>query len=149
MKKRCAVAVCVLVLAGVCCKKNEQSYIENLRSIQSLFEEQKYDESLKFMTSGTRSSLRKLSSKYPGIAEAGYGFGVLFRKGAEWNVIEEHVEGEMAKVKVRYTNHPVENIKGSETVFIFKKESGEWRLDMEREVDGFIDELQDDEKKVR
>ncbi len=147
--KKMMIAVAVMVLMFVSCKKNEQGYGENLRAVQSLFEEQKYDESLDFMTSGTKKSLRRLSSSFPGIAEAGFGMGVLFRKGAEWQIVDEIVQGDVAKVKVRYVRHPVENIRGSETVFVFKKESGEWRLDMEKDVDGFIAEMQETEKQIR
>lgn len=147
--KNIAIAVALMIMMHASCKKNEQGYVENLRAIQSLFEEQKYEESLQFMTSATKKSIRRLMLNFPGIAEAGFGMGVLFRKGAEWEIVEEKVEGDNAKVKVRYMRHPVENIKGSETVFIFKKESGEWRLDMEKEIDGFVAEMQEAEKQFR
>lgn len=147
---RIAIAVAAIIMVvNLSCKKNEQGYLQNLRSVQALFEEQKYEDALRYMTSGTKNSLRRLSTNFPGIAEAGFGMGVLFRKGAEWEIIEDTAQGEEAKVKVRYIRHPVENIKGSETVFIFKKESGEWRLDMEREIDGFIAEMQEAEKQNR
>jgi hypothetical protein len=144
------VSIMIMVLLGATsCKKNEQGYRTNLRTVQTLFEEQKYDEAIAYMTEGTKKSLRRLSTTYPGIAEAGYGLAILFRKGVEWVVIEDTMRDDVARIKVKYARHPVENIKGSEAEFVFKKESGEWRLDMEREIEAFIEEMNEAEKARR
>jgi len=57
-----------------------------------------------------------------------------FAQGAKWDVIDEKVEGDKATVRVRFTDHPVEQVKRTEVAFRMKREDGAWKIDMEQEM---------------
>jgi len=57
-----------------------------------------------------------------------------FARGTEWDIIKERTDGDRADVTIKYTSHPVENMKGLELGFKFRKEGGLWKLDMADEL---------------
>lgn len=138
---RSIVCICSIVIFFVTCKKDERGYTETLYRIKHCFEEQNYDECVKYMTLRTQKLLKKLESSFPQIADAGYGMAVLFRKGSEWEIVKVAGNEKNANVKVRYVKHPTENIIGSEVEFVLKKENGEWKLDMEKEIENLIENI--------
>ena len=93
------------------------------------------------MTSGTRRSLGALERVSPGIADAGYGLSMLFADGSVWDVLENKKQENTATIKVRYARHPIENLRGNEMVFRLIKESGGWKLDLEKLIDESVKEF--------
>lgn len=57
-----------------------------------------------------------------------------FVSGAKWKVVDEKINGDSAELRIKYVEHPVENMKGLEIPFRLKKEGGEWKIDMENEL---------------
>ena len=57
-----------------------------------------------------------------------------FMEGTDWNVVAEKVNGNDADVTIKYTDHPIENMRGLELMFKLQKEDGKWKLDMEKDI---------------
>ncbi|MCU0846670.1 MAG: hypothetical protein MUD12_02145 [Spirochaetes bacterium] len=53
-----------------------------------------------------------------------------FGPGIKWSEISKNVRGDRATVKIRYTEHPVENMTGYEMVLELVKEDGGWKIDI-------------------
>ncbi len=53
---------------------------------------------------------------------------------AKWEVIEETIQGDNATVKIRFTHHRDQQLKGIEMPFRMKREDGTWKIDMEQEL---------------
>ncbi len=89
----------------------------------------------KYYTTGTVLALKELenlTSKEKGV-HSGYS-DKKFAKGVEWDIVNEKINGDNADVTVKYIKHPVENMKGLEVTFRLAKENGEWKVDMEKEL---------------
>lgn len=53
---------------------------------------------------------------------------------AKWEVVEETIQGDDATVKIRFTQHRDQQLKGVEMPFRMKREDGKWKIDMEQEL---------------
>ncbi len=84
-----------------------------------------------FYTKGTMEALREIQKLLPPdqMKKSDNKFA-----DARWEVVEEKVTGDTATVKLRFTEHPVDNVKGTEAEFRLKKEDGAWKVDMEQET---------------
>lgn len=61
-----------------------------------------------------------------------------FRSGAKWKIISEEVIGDRAEVRIKFIEHPVENIRGFGITYQFKKEGGSWKIDIEQDLSEII-----------
>ncbi|MBN2040105.1 MAG: DUF4878 domain-containing protein [Spirochaetes bacterium] len=99
-----------------------------------------------YYTIGTLKAFEKLEKLSIGGSDKSDYMDKKFTKGMDWTIIEENIEGNNAVVKVKYTAHPIENMKGLELTFRLVKESGKWKIDMQRELEMSIEMLEMAEK---
>ncbi len=134
MKKNVSL-LCFITLAFIQCAKTPTEPLEALNLIRALYQEEKFSEASEHFTRGTRRALDRLEDSHPGAREAGYGFSMLFMSGATWTVTDSTGNKDRAVIKVKYTAHPVENLRGNETEFIMIREGNAWKWDMESQVE--------------
>ncbi|RPI91543.1 MAG: DUF4878 domain-containing protein [Spirochaetales bacterium] len=109
-----------------------------LKAMQKVYSSDTFEDANKYYTKGTVELLNELNKLNPKSTGEQSLADKKFVSGAKWDVIEEKIEGESAQVKVRYVEHPVENMKGFEHTYKMKREDGAWKIDMEGELKGSI-----------
>lgn len=136
--KRCFVVIAAFVVAAglTACGGSRPSDV--LEKMQSVYSSDRFEDAAQYYTKGTVEAMNELnkiapkSGKEEGLADR------KFMKDAKWTVVDEKIIGDTAEVKVKYTEHPVENMKGFEYAFRMKKEDGRWKIDMEQEMKSAI-----------
>ncbi len=123
----CIIGVCALALTA--CGAGKPSDV--IKKMQSAAQSDSAEDVYKYYTKGTADAIKEMQKMFP---DAAKDKDSKFAKGAKWDVIEEKIDGDIATVKIKYTEHPVENMKGFEFPFRLKKEEGQWKIDMEREM---------------
>lgn len=58
----------------------------------------------------------------------------LFSEKTRWDALSKKSDGDRGVMKIRYTDHPVENMIGFELELRFRKEKGSWKIDLEEEL---------------
>jgi hypothetical protein len=58
----------------------------------------------------------------------------LFGESTRWEEVSKKVQGDRGVIRIRYTEHPVENMVGFEMDLRVRKESGAWKIDLEQEM---------------
>ncbi|TAL34866.1 MAG: hypothetical protein EPN93_11445 [Spirochaetes bacterium] len=105
-----------------------------LDAMQKIFSSDDFSGAKKFYTKGTRSAFDDLDKLNPRSRKEEAIPDGRFAKGARWELLDESIQGDSAKVRIKYTKHPVENNKGLEVSFNMKKEDDGWKIDMEKEI---------------
>ena len=141
--------LCLITFTLFQCAKPPAEPLEALNVIKGLYEEEKFTEAEEHFTRGTRRALERLEDISPGARDAGYGFSMLFMKGVVWTVTEGPVEKNRAVIRVKYTDHPVENLRGNETEFLMLREGNTWKWDMESQVEEAIKSMGSGKDKTR
>lgn len=138
--KRLLVNTAVLALSFVviACGNKPSGVLEKIQGA----EVNSVDDLALYYTEGTVKAMKELSAIAPRTDKGDAPFDNKFAKGARWKVVEEKVEGDTATVKIKYTDHPVENMKGYEMSLRMKKEAGQWKIDMEKEMNDAITMIQ-------
>src|SRR3990172_10937073 len=57
-----------------------------------------------------------------------------FDEKTKWEQVLMKVDGERGMIRIRYTDHPVENMIGLAMDFRMKKEKGTWKIDLADEI---------------
>lgn len=132
MKKLLITMLSLAVLFAVnSCAKKPSGILDRL---QDAAKSGKFEDVKKFYTKGTLAAMEDMNRLVPPRQKDGKYEDNKFAGGAKWDVVSEKVEGDAADIKIKYTEHPVENMKGLEISFRLKKEDGSWKIDMEREI---------------
>jgi len=58
----------------------------------------------------------------------------LFNEKTRWAEVSRKSEGDRGEIRLRYTDHPVENMIGQVMMFHMKREGDSWRIDLEDEI---------------
>ncbi|OHD66369.1 MAG: hypothetical protein A2176_07770 [Spirochaetes bacterium RBG_13_51_14] len=134
MKKRTitiAVIVCLFATGGCSQQRGAASFdgiFEKLKKARGFSEVKRY------YTGGTIDAL-----------DAAVGKGViseverlrilpLFNDKTTWEEVSKKVDGTRGVIRIRYTEHPVENMIGFDMDFRVVKEGGSWKIDLEDEI---------------
>ncbi len=129
MKKIFVAFITVIVAAGLSsCSKGKPSDV--LEAMQKAYASGSMADIDKYYTKGTVEAINELNKLAPKSQKEDNKFA----KEAAWDVVQETIKGDTADVKIKYTKHPVENMKGFEMTFHMKKEDGSWKIDMEKEM---------------
>ena len=123
----CIIGLCALAL--ISCGAGKPSDV--IKDMQSAVKSENIEDVYKYYTKGTADAIKEMHKLFPDAAKEK---DSKFAEGAKWEVIEEKIDGDIATVKIKYTEHPVENMKGFEFPFRMKKEEGKWKIDMEKEM---------------
>ncbi len=105
-----------------------------LKAMQKVYASDNFDDAEKYYTRGTVELMKELNKLNPKSTKEKSLADKKFVSGAKWDVVEEKIDGDAAQVKVRYVEHPVENMKGFEYIYKMRKEDGAWKIDMESEL---------------
>jgi len=131
-------AVLALSFTVIACGNKPSGVLEKIQRA----EVNSVDDLALYYTEGTIKAMKELGTLAPKTDKGDASFDNKFVKGARWKVVEEKVEGDTAAVKIKYTDHPVENMKGYEMSLRMKKEAGQWKIDMEKEMNDAITMIQ-------
>lgn len=123
------VLACGIALAFASCKKDgsPSGVFERMKG----FKGNNIEDASAFYTKGTMEAIREMQKLIPPDQQ---------KKSdnkfadATWQVVEEKVTGDTATVKLKFTEHAMAQMKGTEAVFRLKREDGAWKLDMEQEM---------------
>lgn len=97
-----------------------------------------FEEIKRYYTGGTIDAVER--AVRAGAVDNGGRLQVLPRfTGARWEEVRRAVTGERAVVRLRFNEHPVENMKGVEMDFRLVKDGNAWRIDMEQEITQALD----------
>jgi len=93
-----------------------------------------FDEVRPYYTSGTIDAIERAVSE--GAVSKGGRLRVLplFNAKTSWEELSRKVEGDRGTVRIRYTDHPVENMIGVQMEFNMVREKGSWRIDLEDSI---------------
>lgn len=58
----------------------------------------------------------------------------LFNEKTRWEEVSRKADDSRGEIRLRYTEHPVENMIGQEFDFRLKREGGSWKIDLEDEI---------------
>ena len=58
----------------------------------------------------------------------------LFNKKTKWVITNTSNYGNAAGITLRFTKHPIENLKGTDMTYNLVKEDGSWKIDLEKEM---------------
>ncbi len=127
-----------ILIAASCSGCQKESGSSDFNGILKELCSQKSGESFEDLFSpGTLESLKKavkagIAGK-PGTLIRNY-----FSPGIKLKIVKSSIEGSEAVVGVRYLDHPVENVIGSEIDYRFIYQEGRWKLDFKKEIDEII-----------
>lgn len=130
MKRLLVVAMaCAIGIAFVACSKGGAP--SDVFNRMKGFTGNNIEDASAFYTKGTMEAIREMQKLMPAAQQnkSNNKFA-----DARWDVVEEKITGDTATVKLRFTEHAMANMKGTEAVFKLKKEDGTWKVDMEQEM---------------
>jgi hypothetical protein len=90
-----------------------------------------FDDAKPFYTAGTIDAIENAVSE--GAVTKGGRLRVLpvFNAKTSWEEVSRKVEGDRGTIRIRYTEHPVENMIGVQMDFRMVREKGSWKIDLE------------------
>ena len=121
----------LLTLAFLSCSKTPTDALNNLKSN---YYRGNIENTKSYFTKGTIEAMKEMEKLLLGIMDKEMTSDNRFIEGAEWEIISEEIVGDRASVRVKYIEHPVENMKGFQHIFLMKIEDNVWKLDMEEEL---------------
>lgn len=143
MKKSITIAVCIaMALSLSSCSKGPADALAGMKRCQ---EQSDREGAKKFYTNGTVAAMEEMEKLAPDSEKESKSANNI-AKDAEWEIVSEEISGDTAKVKVRFSEHPVEKMKGMEYTFKLKNEDGAWKIDMEKEMRQALELLKISEK---
>lgn len=133
MKNLIFFSISLLLLVCACSRGDKGGPISDmLNSLGS--EKNSFDDKKKYFTSGTVSVIERAASSGAISKEERILLLPFFSERIKWTVTEQKIEGDSATVRIKFTEHPVENVKGFEMELRMIKSGGAWKIDLEREI---------------
>ncbi len=133
MRKGLLMMCTIVLVAGLvsCGTKKPSDVLMKARDASGAGDTSMIEQYYTAETSKMIRELEEMSKKFPG-AKSKPSKGLA--ADAKWEVVKEDIEGDTAQVTIRYTEHPVARLKGTEYTFRMKREGGDWKIDMEKEL---------------
>lgn len=101
---------------------------EKLRKVKT------FEDARPYYTGGTIDAIDRAVSEGAIAKEGRLGALPVFSAKTEWEELSRKVDGDRGTIRIRYTDHPVENMIGVEADFRMAKEKGSWKIDLEKEI---------------
>ena len=120
-----------LIFSLISCSNKPGDVIEK---IQDLYKAGKFKEVRNYYTKGSNLAMDEIVKLIPKSENYKEKINKRFAKGAEWEIVSENIIDTIAEVKIKYKEHPVENMKGLEIKFNMKKEDNMWKIDNEEDL---------------
>jgi hypothetical protein len=148
MKKQYAALFITIALLSPFCSSKPEKPADVIKVMQKLHKSGKFNEIKAYYTKGTLAAMDELGKLAPQHPQSEFGTNRIFADGAKWDIVSEKIEGDTAELKIMYTSHPVENMRGYEMPFRMKKEDGTWKWDMEKDLRESIPLMKEMKKKM-
>jgi hypothetical protein len=110
-----------------------------LTTIQDSAKHGKYGEIRRYLTGNTLRAIDRLKEFSRSSWEKD--FARRFPEGSEWNMVQQEIRGDSARITMKCIDHPVENIRGFEMVYVLRLEGGIWKIDMQEELERTIERM--------
>jgi hypothetical protein len=134
MKKLCsALALCAALLsAGGCSRDRAPASFDGV--FGKLVSARNFSEAKHYYTRGTIGAIDEAVRDGAISDKDRLRVLPLFNNKTRWEEVSRKIEGSRGEIRLRYTEHPVENMVGQEMPFRLTKESGSWKIDLEDEI---------------
>jgi hypothetical protein len=129
-----------LILCLSC--SGESSPEITLTAVQDRAKQGQYGAIRKYLTRNTLGAIDTLK-EYPQVSSWKKDFAIKFPEGSEWNIVHQEVKGDSARVTMKCLDHPVENVRGFEMVYLLRREKGIWKIDMHEELKRAIERIKE------
>ncbi len=130
------VIIFLLSSLGFCCKNSTGN--GNFESIlQELCSADQNRKMSDLYTPGTLNSMKR-AAKAGIVKKTGTLLRNYFTPETKLKVMKIKIDGSDARVRVKYLDHPVENVIGSEVEYRFLYREKRWKLDFKKEIDEII-----------
>ncbi len=130
-----------LILSFYCSCSKTSSPETTLAAIQERARHGKYGEIRAYLTGNTLKAIDRLKEFSRSSWEKE--FARRFPEGSEWNIVQQEIRGDRARVTMKCLDHPVENIRGFEMVYVLRLEGGIWKIDMHEELERAIERMKE------
>jgi len=98
---------------------------------EKLREAKTFDEARLHYTAGTVDAIDRAVSEGAVTKEGRLRILPVFSAKTEWEEVSRKVEGDRGTIRIRYTDHPVENMIGMEAEYNMARENGSWKINLE------------------
>jgi hypothetical protein len=125
-------AACLVAVVPSCSNKQESAGFD--RIFERLSRAKSYKEIRQCYTSGTIAAVEDAVAQ--GVLSEKDKLSLLprFNDKMKWEEIQKRVEGSRGMVRIRYSDHPSQNMIGFTMDFRMKRENDSWRIDLEDEM---------------
>jgi hypothetical protein len=124
--------IILLFLTQFSCGKKTAGTPEEV--FEKLANTENYNEAKIYFTNGTINLMDSAVSKGILDEKDRADYLPLFNKKTKWVITNTTNYGNAAGISLRFTNHPIENLKGTEITYNLVKEDGSWKIDLEKEM---------------
>lgn len=133
MKKISVIIVaCVLGVISGCSERHGLYSLEG--TFEKLSRARGFSEKRDYFTKATVSAIEDAASQGAVSGRDRLSFLPRFDEKTKWEEVSEKVEGNRGLIRLRYTDHPVENMIGLVMEFRMKRENGAWKIDLADEI---------------
>lgn len=121
-----------LVAAGGCSRDRAPASFDGV--FEKLLSARNFGEAKRYYTRGTIGALDDAVSDGVIAEKDRLRILPLFNEKTRWEEVSRKSDGSRGEIRLRYSEHPVENMIGQEMGFRLIKEGGSWRIDLEDEI---------------
>jgi hypothetical protein len=136
------VCLYIFLSSSFSCSCSRKSSPEiTLTAIQERAKHGKYREIRGYLTRNTLRAIDRLKEFSRSSWEND--FARRFPESSEWNIVQQEIRGDSARITMKCIDHPVENIRGFEIVYVLRLEGGIWKIDMHEELERAIERMKE------
>jgi hypothetical protein len=123
---------CLLAVQPFCSNKQDSAGFD--RVFEKLSHAKGYNETKRYYTSGTIAAVEDAASRGAATGKEKLSLLPRFNEKTKWEELLTKVDGPRGMVRVRYIDHPSQNMIGFTMDFRMKIENGSWKIDLEDEI---------------
>ena len=138
MKKTIYIICFITAITFISCKQ-EQSSDDLLQPFYKISKSASYSDVKHLYTNGTIAIVDRAVDQDLLSKSERKQIVLLLNKDIKWEEFSRNISGEEALIKLKFTDHPVENLIGFIVQYRLIQEDGSWKIDMERELEKVID----------
>ncbi len=132
MKIKKVFILLIIIAAQFSCGKKTAGTPEEV--FEKLAKADNYNEAKLYFTNGTIKLVDSAVSKGMLDEKDRADYLHLFNKKTKWVITNTENYGNAAGITLRFTKHPIENLKGTDITYNLVKEDGSWKIDLEKEM---------------
>ncbi len=125
-------ALCTMFLLQTCAGKQDPAGFD--RVFERLSRAKSFNEMKAFYTSGTIAAVEDAASSDATTARGRNSLLPQFNEKTKWELLQSSSDRSRGMARIRYLDHPSQNMVGYTMELKMKMEKGSWRIDLEDEV---------------